>query len=128
MPLISMVAPNFVIIFIAAFSSLLLPKLSMIVVPGVRSAAAQARCIELLEGGTFIFPEIEEGVIVIFTFKIVLRILRFGIIRFCIQVKKLQSSEKNISCKSFKEIFFTDAFPISSSTIKFISLPAFFLS
>jgi hypothetical protein len=35
----------------------------------VISAAAHARCIELLEGGTFNFPETDEGVIVIFTLK-----------------------------------------------------------
>ena len=62
------VAPNLVIILIAAFSSLLLPKLSMTVVPGVISAAAQARCIELLEGGACIVPETADGVIVITTF------------------------------------------------------------
>jgi hypothetical protein len=51
----------------AACSSLLLPKLSMIVVPGVSKAAAQARCMLLLEGGTFILPEIAEGEIVMVT-------------------------------------------------------------
>ena len=50
---------------IAAFSSLLLPKPSIEVVPGVISAAAHALCIELLEGGTCIVPETGEGVIVI---------------------------------------------------------------
>jgi hypothetical protein len=33
------------------------------VVPGVRSAAAHARCIELLEGGAFSFPDTGEGCI-----------------------------------------------------------------
>ena len=62
-----MVAPNLVIIFIAAFSSLLLPKLSMMVVPGVIRAAAHARCMELFDGGTFIFPKMDEGEIVAIT-------------------------------------------------------------
>jgi hypothetical protein len=53
----------------AAFSSLLFPKLSTTVVPGVISAAAQARCIELFEGGAFRLPETGEGVIVIFIAK-----------------------------------------------------------
>src|SRR6185312_8122863 len=90
----------------------------MIVVPGVIKAAAHARCIELLEGGTFIFPETGEGVMVMFT----LKSYKLSVISY--ESKRL----KNISRKSVKLIFLIDAFPILSSTTKFISLPDFFLS
>jgi hypothetical protein len=63
---ISAVAPSSLIIDIAALSSLLVPGFWITLVPFVTRAAAQARCIELLEAGACTIPFTWEGNIVAF--------------------------------------------------------------
>src|ERR1035438_8748422 len=64
---VSTVAPNCCTIFLAASSSLLWPAFSMMVVPLLISAAAQARCMQLFEGGAVRRPFTAEGEIVTIT-------------------------------------------------------------
>jgi hypothetical protein len=59
-----MLAPSFEITSSAARSSFDVPGFRIVVVPFDNNAAAQARCIELLDAGALTFPLIDEGYIV----------------------------------------------------------------